>query len=201
MLILQKQEKEDNCKSLSDSQKLSGSSFWPSLQLVGRVAGLLVKVNKNREPHPHRTCNAAQKKSTNWSIKCLLEPIPPNICAHCPIAATLILAHYSECSQHQETRILRSPLSKNNRSTTMAYLIRGLGPSPTPPHGDLIYYWTQSEKQYVLQDFLQSTLSSEFCNWSKSKVILLLKAGSGKQRLFWSNFWPILEEYFFFWFW
>ena len=64
--------------------KLFGSSFCPSLQLVGRVAGLLVKVNKNREPHPHRTCNAAQKKSTNWSIKCLLEPITPNICAQLP---------------------------------------------------------------------------------------------------------------------
>ena len=91
--------------------KLFGSSFCPSLQLVGRVAGLLVKVNKNREPHPHRTCNAAQKKSTNWSIKCLLESITPNICAHCPIDATLMLAHYSECSQHQEKIILRIPLS------------------------------------------------------------------------------------------
>ena len=63
-----------------------------------------------------------------------------NICAHCPIDATLMLAHYSECSQHHKKIILRSPLSKYSQSTTMAYLIRGLGPSPTPPHGDLNYY-------------------------------------------------------------
>ena len=106
--LFKSRKKEDNCESYI--RKLFGSSSCPSLQLVGRVAGLLVKVNKNREratPSPDMQRCAKEKYKLVYQVFARAH----NTQHMGPIDATLMLAHYSECSQHQETRILRSPLS------------------------------------------------------------------------------------------
>ena len=67
--LFKSRKKEDNCESYI--RKLFGSSSCPSLQLVGRVAGLLVKVNKNREratPSPDMQRCAKEKYKLVYQV-------------------------------------------------------------------------------------------------------------------------------------
>ena len=136
-------------------------------------------------------------------IKCMpiyyfCQDLEPKTSDTCP---NVLRAHYSD-DESQHPRMFSEPNLFKQATTKKSYLIRALSPSPTPPHGDLIYYWTESEKQYVLQGFLQQYIVIRLLRLLKLKPIAdkrdqgsCISSGPNFDHIFWKSIFCGFDKY------